>query len=492
MTPDNSPSYATGTPLSRSQPHFFHLTDEQCQQVHLSALKVLERTGVRLLDPEARQLVLDAGAEPGEDGLVFLPPRLVEWALREAPPTVTLYDRNGAVAMELEGGKVYYGTGSDCPNVIDPYSGEHRKGTLQDVADLSRLCDALPQIDFVMSMVLPSDAPTPIYDVLQFDAMLRNTTKPFVVVPPSREGMEVVWEIASAAVGGSDALRRKPLMVLYAEPTSPLVMGQESVQKSMFAAAHHIPLLYASGAGLGMTMPVTPAGAVVLGTAEALAGNVVTQLVRPGHPFVFGAGLATIDMKSAVFCYAGPEFLICQGMMMSMAHYYNLPSWGFAGCSEAKVEDQQAALEHAMWILWAALTGCNLCHDVGYMESGLCFSYVQLTLADEIIGYARRVTRSDPFDPEILAVEAIYQTGPGGAFINNPHTQRHFRDNWFPQLLDRDTYVGWEKAGGTTLLERTRARTQHLLETHQPEPLAPQAEKAINEILARVRASVDQ
>lgn len=490
MTHPSSSKYATGTPLSRSHPRLSFLTEEQCHEVHLSALKVLERTGVQLLDPEARKLLIDRGAEPGKDNLLHLPPRLVEWALREAPPSVTIYDRTGEVAMELEGRKVYFGTGSDCPNVIDPVSEEHRKGTLQDLADLARLCDALPQVDFLMSMVLPRDAPTEIYDVLQFDAMLRNTTKPFVVVPYSRQGMEVMWEMASAAVGGAEALRRKPLMIVYAEPTSPLVLGRESVEKTIFAADHHIPVLYATGAGLGMTVPVTPAGAVVLATAEALAGNVVTQLVRPGHPFIFGAGLASIDMKTAVFCYAGPEFLICQGMMMSMARYYDLPTWGFSGCSDAKVEDEQASAETAMWILWAALTGCNLCHDVGYVESGLCFSAVQLTLADEFIGYARRVTRSDPFDPERLAIEAIHQVGPGGAFINHPHTHQNFRDNWFPELIDRDTYGGWEKGGGSRLMNRAREKTQRLLKTHQPTPLSPEADKAIEEIVARVKRSI--
>jgi trimethylamine--corrinoid protein Co-methyltransferase len=492
MTQQNASDFATGTPLSRSHPHFFFLTEEQCHEVHLSALKVLERTGVRVLEPEARQLMIDAGAEAGAEDRMFLPPRLVEWALRETPPTVTVYDRTGKVAMELEGAKVYYGTGSDCPNVIDPYTKEHRKGTLEDLAGLARLCDALPEIDFLMSMVLPNDAPTAIYDVLQFDALLRNTTKPLVVVPYSRRGMEVMWEMASAVVGGDDVLRRKPLMVLYAEPTSPLVMGQESVEKTMFAAAHHVPLLYASGAGLGMTMPVTPPGAVVLATAEALAGNVLTQLVRTGHPFVFGAGLAPIDMQTAVFCYAGPEFLINQGMMMSMAHFYDLPSWGFAGCSDAKLEDEQAATETGMWILWAALTGCNLCHDVGYVESGLCFSAVQLTLANELIGYARRVTRRDAFDPERLAVEAIQQVGPGGAFINHAHTHRHFRDNWFPELIDRDTYGGWQKAGSTSLGERARAKAQGLLKEHQPEPLKPDAERALGEIVDHVRASIKE
>ena len=491
MNQASSADYATGTPVSLSQPHFHFFNNEQCQEVHLSALKVLERTGVRVQEPDARKLLLDAGAEPGGDDLVFLPPRLVEWALREAPPTVTMYDREGEIAMELEGGKVFYGTGSDCPSIIDPFTGEYRKGTLQDLANLARLCDALPEIDFVMSMVLPSDAPTAIYDVLQFDVMLRNTTKPFVVVPYGRQGMEVMWEMASAAVGGSDALRQKPLIIVYAEPASPLVLGQESVEKTIFAAAHHIPVLYVTGAGLGMTVPVTPAGAVVLATAEALAGNVVTQLVKPGHPFIFGAGLAPIDMKTAVFCYGGPEFLICQAMMMSMAHHYNLPSWGFSGCSDAKVEDQQAAAEQSMWILWAALTGCNVCHDVGYVESGLCFSAIQLTIANEIIRYARRVAVRDSFDPDTLAVEAIHQVGPGGAFINHPHTHHHFRRNWFPELIDRDSHASWEKAGGTTLTDRARARTQQLLSTHQPKPLAPDAEKAIDEIVARVRASIE-
>jgi len=491
MTQSDAFDFSTGTPLSRTHPRFGYFTDEQCQEIHLSALKVLERTGVRLLEPQARQLMLNAGAEAGDDNVIFLPPRLVEWALREAPPTVTLYDRNGRIAMELEEAKVYFGTGSDCPNVIDPYTGEHRKGTLADLANLARLCDALPQIDFLMSMILPSDAPPAIYDILQFDAMLRNTTKPCVVVPYSAKGIEVMWQMASAVVGGSDVLRRRPLIVLYAEPTSPLVMGRESVQKTMFAATHHIPVLYTTGAGLGMTVPVTPAGAVVLATAEALAGNVLTQLVRPGHPFIYGAGLAPIDMKTAVFCYGGPEFLINQAMMMSMAHFYHLPSWGFAGCSDAKAEDQQATAEHAMWILWAALTGCNLCHDVGYLESGLCFSAIQLTQANEIIGYARRVVHREPFDPDRLAVEAIHQVGPSGAFINHAHTHRHFRDNWFPELSDRDTYAGWKNAGSTTMFERAREKAMQLIETHQPERLSAAAEKELDRIVAEVRAAVE-
>lgn len=483
--------FSTGTPLSRTYPHFGYFSDEQCQEIHLSALKVLERTGVQLLEPQARQLLLDAGAEAGPEHRVFLSPRLVEWALREAPPTATLYDRSGKIAMELEEAKVYYGTGSDCPNVIDPYTSEHRKGALADLTNLVRLCDALPQIDFVMSMVLPCDVPTAIYDILQFEAMLRNTTKPCVVVPYSAKGLEVMWRMASVAVGGSDVLRRKPLIVVYAEPTSPLVMGKESVQKTMFAATHHIPVLYATGAGLGMTVPVTPAGAVVLATAEALAGNVLTQLVRPGNPFVYGAGLAPIDMKTAVFCYGGPEFLINQAMMMSMARFYRLPSWGFAGCSDSKAEDQQAAAEHAMWILWAALTGCNLCHDVGYMESGLCVSAIQLTQANEFISYARRVAHRDAFDPDRLAVEAIHQVGPSGAFINHAHTHRYFRDNWFPELSDRDNYAGWEKEGSTTLFERARTRAKQLIETHQPEPLPEEADIELERIVADVRTAVE-
>jgi trimethylamine--corrinoid protein Co-methyltransferase len=127
---------------------------------------------------------------------------------------------------------------------------------------------------------------------------------------------------------------------------------------------------------------------------------------------------------------------------------------------------------------------------VGYLESGLCFSAIQLTLANELIGYARRVNKSEPFDPEQLAIEAIHQVGPGGAFINHAHTHRHFRDNWFAELIDRDTFGGWEKAGSTTLLERTRAKAQHLLKTHQPTPLTPDSAEIIDEIVARVQASL--
>ena len=133
------------------------LTHEQCQQLHNASLEILERTGARLFNEEALALVCKAGAKVVEGNRVRFPARLVEQALSTAPRSVTLYDRNGRPIMPLEGANSFFGPGSDCLNIVDHRTGERRRPLLQDVVEGVRVCDALNEISFVMSMFLPSD-----------------------------------------------------------------------------------------------------------------------------------------------------------------------------------------------------------------------------------------------------------------------------------------------------------------------------------------------
>ena len=83
------------------------------------------------------------------------PPMLVGWARVMAPASFMVYDRAGDPAMELGGRNSYYGNGSDLMHLFDLETGERRLGKLEDVSVAARLCDALPNIDFVMSGAWP-------------------------------------------------------------------------------------------------------------------------------------------------------------------------------------------------------------------------------------------------------------------------------------------------------------------------------------------------
>jgi trimethylamine--corrinoid protein Co-methyltransferase len=160
-----------------------------------------------------------------------------------------------------------------------------------------------------------------------------------------------------------------------------------------------------------------------------------------------------------------------------------------AGCSDAKALDPQAAIEATFSIVTAALSGANLIHDVGYLESGLLGSFDMLVMADEIIGMAKRLLGGVRVTRDTLAVDVIEQVGPGGHYLTQEHTRAHFRaETWFPTLIDRQMRRTWAATGAQTMDQRIRAKVLDLLEHHQPLPLPDGAEARLREIIAQVEA----
>ena len=101
-------------------------------------------------------MLKEAGAYISDGNLVKFPASLVEDAISSAPSRIILCDRDGDATVFLEGRKVYFGTGSDCLNMFDPETGEYRNFTRADLIDGYHVCDALPNIHFVMSLGIPS------------------------------------------------------------------------------------------------------------------------------------------------------------------------------------------------------------------------------------------------------------------------------------------------------------------------------------------------
>jgi trimethylamine--corrinoid protein Co-methyltransferase len=466
-----------------------YLSAEQMRDIHSASLDILEDCGTVIHNEKALALLRNAGARVKAGNRVFIPGGLVEWAARRAPSHVAVYDRSGNPAMCLEGRNVYYGSGSDCPHLLDSFTGQRREFLSQDVAAAVRLVDALPYIDFTMSMGLAPDFASHRQYQQKYAIMIRNSTKPQVITAADRETLNDIVDIAAAVVGGRDELSRKPIFVLYDEPTSPLVHIKEALEKLMFMAENNLPTNYSPGIMAGGTSPVTMAGAIALANAEILAGLVIHQLVNPGAPFIFGAGMSPMDMQSMQPTYSAPEAMITQAGLCQIGRcLYDLPTWGFGGCSASKLVDAQAVNEAATYIMMAGWMGTNLVHDVGYLEFGLTYSFDLLVLCNEIIGQVRRMMEGIRVDKEHLAVESIKRVGPGGHFLGDTHTVRHFRDNWQPELTDRKTYETWKSRGAASMEQRAGEKVKHILENHRPQPLPAEVNAVIDEILERVQS----
>jgi len=219
--------------------------------------------------------------------------------------------------------------------------------------------------------------------------------------------------------------------------------------------------------------------------AELLSGLVIAQLAGEGMPFVYGGGVSIMDMRHMNVSYAAPEFMINMAALCDLARHYRLPVFSFGGCSDAKSFDEQASLEGALWILTTALAGGSLSHDAGYIEYGLTASMEMTVMNDELIGLVRRILGGIEVSEETMALELIDQVGPDGNFLEQDHTLRHFRENWYPTLLSRASYAGWQQAGSLTYGGVASARVREILEGHRPEPLPEGLQAAVQAIVRR-------
>jgi len=355
-----------------------------------------------------------------------------------------------------------------------------------DVEDSIRLVDALPNVDFTMSNGLAADVSPETQYQHKYALMIRNTAKPQVITAGDKKSLNEIVDIAACVLGSREAVSQKPIFVLYDEPTSPLVHTREAMEKLLFMAEHRLPINYSPGMMAGASGPVTIAGAIALASAEILAGLVMHQLKNPGAPFIFGAGMSPLDMSSMQPTYSAPEAMVAQaGLCQIGRSLYNLPTWGFGGCSASKLADEQAVNEAATYIMMAGWMGTNLVHDVGYLEFGLTYSFDLLVMCDEVIGQVRRMMEGIQVDKEYLAVEAIKRVGPGGHFLDDDHTLTHFRENWRPGITDRRTYETWKAKGATTMGQRAKQKVKEILENYKPQPLPVDVDKQIDQIIGR-------
>ncbi len=435
--------------------------DDACSRIHQASLALLERTGVEMKDDRARELCALAGASV--DGRrVRLPAALVENAVASAPRSWSLPPRGGETApLELRDGAGHFGSGPDCLYVADPETGARRRAVLADVEAAAGVAEALPNIDFVMSMALPGDVANEVVDVVQFGAMLRGTRKPIVVSSPfGGETLSTMHEMAAAAGEASS-------FACLAMSSPPLQLDDVCCTKALACAKLDVPLVLAPSVSAGAQGPASLTACVVVANAEVLAGLVVHQLGKAGAPFVMGVGTGVMNMRSAVEVYNSPGVFLGNQAHLDLIRWYGLPSWHYAGHSDSKVLDEQWALEVGIATIMGALSRATLLHDVGYLESGLQSALEGLVLGDEVAGYARALLAELPVDDEALALAEVEAVGPGGNHLGTRMTRRHFRDFWRASLIDQTTYDRWSGAGALTLLERVRAR---LAEIRAAEP----------------------
>jgi trimethylamine--corrinoid protein Co-methyltransferase len=468
--------------IQKQSPYVRIFTDDQIHEIRRSAFDVMVTTGFKVLHKGAVKMLKKAGAVVKGD-IVKVPEFIVNECLLKAPKGFTIYDRQGQRAMEVEGRKSYYGTNPASPNTKDARTGTIHPTTVADIVNGALVADYCDNIDWVMPMGSCQDVPPIAADLHEFEAVVNHTIKPVIFIGYSARGTEMIYEMAAEVAGGMDNLRQKPFVILYPEPISPLVFPDEVVDRLFLAADLFMPQVPGPAVQLGATGPATLAGVVAQITAESLMCLTLAQLRNPGCPVCLSGNVQILDMRTGLFGVGFPEMSLGIAAQAEVAQSFGLPTWGYAGCTDAKRVDAQAGLESGFSILSQGLAGINLIHDVGYLDMAMVSSPAMLLLGNEAIGMTKRFIQGIEVTPETLARQVIETVGPGGHFLQQRHTLDHFRSElWRSELLTRQPYDAWEQSGAKDMEQRIQEKLIEILDTHTIPPLPDAVCAAIEKI----------
>lgn len=462
------------------------LSKADLDAIHEATLEILETIGVR----SASQRFLDKCAELGltvKDGTVYFPRETVNKALETAPSIVNLYSRNGKHDVELGApGKVYTQTCIGSPFINDIETGERRLVTSQDLADYVRVCDALDDIDIV-SAIFPKDVPEQAAVTCETALQVKNTSKPIHICIESDKEVKYIIEVMAAAVGGMEKLVEKPIGYLQVSPISPLDYAVGPANGLIDTVEAGLPLGIIPCPMMGATGPMTMVGCVTMHNAEMVAGVVVAQLMKPGHPTVMSPRVTFLDMKTAIGLWTAPEMGMAGHMSAQMANYYGIPSEPTGFSCSSKVCDEEAGFERMYNALVPAIGSASIIGTAGSVDNALIADYPTIVMDNEIATIIKYTVAGKEVNEDTLAVDAIREVVNGERnFLGCMHTMQHLRtETWKPDLCERNTCEGWQAEGKITYGEKALAKAKDLYANHKCEALC-------DEYLAAVDAVVEK
>jgi len=429
---------------------------------------VLAEVGVKISHPEIRLLLLEAGAKEGKESVLFFPSTLIEECLKKAPRSVRFADLKGNIVDVTPGATPLFWAG----NAMFYFRGGERKDlTREAYVEFCRVANELPNLHAIVGTNI-SDYPPEAKDFVGFRAMAENTRKHLRPVIFTPRGVEVILEMAEVLLEGK-SLKEYPLLSFGFTAVSPLRWSDSALEVFRVSSGHGIPLMINSEVISGTTGPVTLAGSLVLANAEALSGVAIAQLLEPGRPVVFNLGFShTFDMKAVETLTGAPEGGLMGAAASEIAHYHGLPSASWMS-TESKTPDAQAAYEKTLLGLLHALGGVNLIWGIGNLESTLTLCPEQAIIDDEIAAGILRAWKGIEVTEEKMAVPVIKELGQKADYLSTDHTLRHYREELrLTNLLSRERWAVWEKAGRKDLLQRAEDRVREILKTPPPEHLS--------------------
>lgn len=419
-----------------------YLERPELEKIHNASLEILEKNGVLFFSSEARDILSKSGATvKGER--VFFPPKMVMETVALAPAEFTLHARNPENSVVIGGNHTVHAPGYGSPYVMDFENSSRRNATYNDYVAFTRLCEMSENIDVVGGVVVePNDIDDHLRHAEMFRAAVKNSDKCLMGSAMGGKKAQETIEMASIVYGGIDRVRKNPALISLINTNSPLEFDGRMLDALLVYARNNQPVIIAALAMTGTTSPVTLAGSLVQQCAEILSGIVLTQLVNPGTPVVFGSASSIVDLRTGNLAIGSPESLKMFSVIAQLARFYGVPSRGGGALTDAIVADSQSGFESMMVLFNTVISGTNfVLHSAGLLENYMTMSFEKFIADDEMLGMVKSFAESFPVNEETLALEPLLRVGSGGNFIADEHTFVHMKEMRIPFVSARVSYA---------------------------------------------------
>ena len=469
------------------------LSADHVEEIHRTSLRILAEVGVELLGDRAIDLLAAAGATVDRaNRRVRLDPALVEERIATAPSEFTLHARNPERDVLLGGRSLVFSSVGG-PAFVSDLDRGRRAGNWADFQDYVRLIGALNVIHQEAGGPLePTDLPVETRHLDMYACLATELDKTWHCLGFGATVVEDALEVVALARGvDRSTLEREPSLITIINTNSPLRLDGPMSEGLIAMAAAGQAVVATPFTLAGAMTPVTLAAAIAQQNAEALFCIVLTQVVRPGAPVVYGAFTSNVDMRTGSPAFGTPEYV--KGAIASgqMARRYGLP-WRSSNATASAVVDAQAAYESEMAVWGAVMGGVNLLYQgAGWLEGGLTASYEKLIVDAEILQMMSEVLQPVAVDESSLGLDAIAEVGPGGHFFGSAHTLERYETAFYrPILSDWRNYETWAEDGAHTATERANGIWKQLLAEAEPPPLDAAAAEGIAAFVARRKREI--
>ena len=432
--------------------------EEAVEAIHEASLAVLDRVGVQVESPAARDILLAAGCEVGARGRIRMPRGVVEEAVAACRPQFTLVARDDArsIPVDADPGPTFVHNMGGARDMVDPKTGAGRRATMADQVRLTRVMHHMANLHSVTSLVQPDDVPHPLEPLYSYLVLAHETDKPLGGPGISHAFQADALRRMAIAVTGADGSDGRYPVDLAFSPVSPLQLGAE-VTDALIATvrAGQVAVEILPCPAAGTTAPGSMSAAIATQNAEVLAGLVLPQTVAPGTPLYYGPRLSSINPRTGVVTSGPPETGVASMAATLLARKYGLACDCYGPTSDSLVVDTQFGYEHMANAILGLAARPRFLSGAGEGQSGIGGSLEALVVDDEVLNYAFYAYRRHPWDADALSLDAIVEVIESEfGFLASQHTRRYLRSDFVKPLLSYRGGMGaWAASGRTGLVD---------------------------------------